>query len=688
MPPAEVQGTEKVGAARDLRRLFAPQTTVVVGGGAWCEGIVGAARALGYAGRLVPVHPKRAEVAGLPAVESLSAVEGQIDAAFIGVNRNATIEIVAELAALEAGGAICFASGFSEAEAEDATGGDLQAALVAAAGVMPILGPNCYGFVNALDGAAIWPDQHGLQACARGVAILTQSSNIAINLTMQARGLPVGMVVTCGNQAQTSQAEIALSLLEDPRVTALGLHIEGFGDLRAWEALAARAQELGKALVAVKSGRSEQAQAAALSHTASLAGADAGAAALMARLGIARVDGLAAFLEALKVAHLHGRLPGARLGSISCSGGEAALVADLADGRAVSFPPLGDVQRARLRAALGPMVTLANPLDYHTYIWRDEEAMTEAWAALAAPEIDLILIVLDYPRADRCDPSDWEIATRAAIAAQEKTGSRYAVCATLPELMPEETAQRLMAAGVLAFSGLEPALEAVEALGTAVPADHLPVVLPGAARAVESLSEADAKAALAEHGLMVPRGVKTSRDAAPEATEGLRGPLAVKVLGLDHKTGAGGLALRLEGPADVAAALPDLAEGDLWIEEMVNWGIAELLVGVTRDPAHGFLMTLAAGGTMTELLSDRASFLLPALPSEVDRALASLRMAPVLDGYRGKPAVDRAALKAAIAAIEAYVLDNADTLEEVEVNPLILTEHAAVAVDALIRKAP
>ncbi|MEL6688801.1 MAG: acetate--CoA ligase family protein [Pseudomonadota bacterium] len=688
MPPAEVQGTEKQGAVRDLRRLFAPETIVVVGGGAWCEGIVGAARALGYAGRIVPVHPKRAEVAGLPAVASLAAVDGPIDAAFIGVNRNVTIEIVAELAALNAGGAICFASGFSEAEAEDAAGGDLQAALVAAAGEMPILGPNCYGFVNALDGAAIWPDQHGLQACDRGVAILTQSSNIAINLTMQARGLPVGMIVTCGNQAQTSQAEIALSLLEDPRVTALGLHIEGFGNLRAWEALATRARELGKALVAVKSGRSEQAQAAALSHTASLAGADAGAAALMARLGIARVDGLAAFLEALKVAHLHGRLPGARLGSISCSGGEAALVADLADGRAVSFPPLGDAQRKGLRAALGPMVALANPLDYHTYIWRDEEAMTAAWAALAAPEIDLILIVLDYPRADRCDPSDWEIATRAAIAAQKRSGARYAVCATLPELMPEETAERLMSAGVLAFSGLEPALEAIEALAAPLPAGQAPVALPGAPREAISLSEAEGKAALAAYGLAVPRGVQTTREGVAAAIAELQGPLAVKVLGLEHKTGAGGLALGLEGREAVVSALPDLAEGELWIEEMIDGGIAELLVGVTRDPAHGFLMTLAAGGTMTELLADRASFLLPTLPGDVDRALGALRMAPVLDGYRGKPAVDRPALKAAIAAIEAYVLDNADTLEEVEVNPLILTEHAAVAVDALIRKAP
>ena len=130
-----------------------------------------------------------------------------------------------------AGGAVCFASGFAEAEAEDAAGAALQAQLVAAAGEMPVLGPNCYGFVNALDRVAIWPDQHGMRPVARGVAILAQSSNIAINLTMQKRGLPIAYMVACGNQAQTRQSDLALALLRDARVTTLGLHIEGFGDV-------------------------------------------------------------------------------------------------------------------------------------------------------------------------------------------------------------------------------------------------------------------------------------------------------------------------------------------------------------------------------------------------------------------------------------------------------------------------
>ncbi|MEM6895784.1 MAG: acetate--CoA ligase family protein [Pseudomonadota bacterium] len=670
-----------------FRRLFAPQSIAVIGGGAWCEAILGAARAIGFKGRIIPVHPTKTSIAGQPAVAQLSDIDGPIDAAFIGVNRRATIEVVSELAALNAGGGVCFASGFSEAQGEDHDAGALQDALVDAAGEMPVLGPNCYGLLNALDRASVWPDQHGLRPVERGVALLTQSSNIAINLTMQTRGLPVAMVVTCGNQAQTTQAEMATALLDDPRITALGLHVEGFGDLRAWEALAAKARARGVAILALKSGRSDQAQAAAVSHTASLSGADAGAEAFMARLGILRLHSLPAFVEALKIAHLYGRLPGRRVGSISCSGGEAALAADTGHG-ALEFPTLTSPQREALRAALGPMVSLANPLDYHTYIWRDEGAMTRAWAAMADPVLDLVMIILDYPRLDRCDPADWAIATRAAIAAQRETGQRYAVVATLPELLPEPAAEELLAAGVLPLCGLDHAVEAIGAMGTPEPPMAPPVALPGPDRDAELLTESAAKAALAAHGVQVPSGAEATLDTAADVAATLNGPVAVKALGLAHKTEAGGIALNIADRAGLDAALRRLPKGPLWIEEMVEGVVAELLVGVTRDPAHGFLLTLGAGGTLTELLEDRVTLLLHAPRAAVAEALSQLRLAPVLRGYRGAAPVDLDALLDAIAAIEAYVLDNQATVEEVEVNPLLCTPSAAIAADALIRKAP
>ncbi|HHL22077.1 MAG TPA: CoA-binding protein, partial [Aliiroseovarius sp.] len=592
--------------ARDLARLFRPRHVAVIGGGAWCAEVAAQVGKAGFSGPVWRVHPRADPDGRGGTFVRLGDLPEAPDAVFIGINRDATIATVQELSTMGAGGAVCFASGFSEAAAEDAAGRDLQMALVQAAGEMPILGPNCYGFINALNGVALWPDQHGCQPVERGVAILTQSSNIAINLTMQRRALPIAMVVACGNAAQTGQAEIALSLLDDPRISAIGLHIEGFGDLRQWESLAACAQAKGVALVALKVGRSGQARAAAVSHTAALSGSDAGAAALLARLGIARVGSLAELVEALKLLHVTGPLAGGRIASISCSGGEAGLAADSALGRALEFPPLGAARTAHLSTVLGPRVALANPLDYHTYIWRDQAAMTEAWAAMTGPDLDLTMAVVDYPRSDMCDGADWECATYAALAVRAQTGANFAVVATLPELMPEDVARTLMAGGVAPLCGLPEAMAAVEAARARVP-EAQPLLLPGAApREVALLDEATAKARLAGFGLDVP-AQRLGAD-----PEGLSFPVVLKRLGLAHKSEAGAVALGLETPEKVADAAQAMGEGRFLVEEMVTGGVAELLVGVVRDPAHGFVLTLGAGGVQAEILRDSQALLVPA----------------------------------------------------------------------------
>ena len=673
---------------RDLTRLLKPKSIAVIGGGAWCASIISAAKQIGFDGPLHPVHPTGKQIAGHKSLRSLEEVPGPIDAAFIGVNRHATLDVVAQLRRLKAGGAICFASGFSEAAAEDAAAQDLQAALIEAAGEMPILGPNCYGFVNAFDGCAIWPDQHGCSRVQRGVAILTQSSNIAINLTMQNRGLPIGYMLTCGNQAQTAQTDIALQLLDDERVTAIGLHIEGFGNLRGWEALAQKARTKGVTLIALKSGVSQQAQAAAVSHTASLTGSDTGADAFLQRLGIRRARSLPVFLESLKLAHQFGPLSSNRIASISCSGGEAALAADTAQGTGLIFPPLNPRQAKDLSAALGPMVAMANPLDYHTYIWRDQAAMTQAWAAMADDEIAMTLLVSDYPRADLCDASDWECVTQAAIEATRRTGRPFAVVASLAELLPEQTAKTLMDHGVGAIHGLDHGLEALDVMSRPMAPPAEPVLLPGIDRDAELVDEQSAKLALAAHGLTIPPSVTvTDRSTAGQAAADIGFPVALKTLGLAHKTGANGLALGLTTRAEVEVAAPRLADGPLLVERMVAGTLVEILVGVTRDPAHGFVLTLGAGGTMTDVLRDRASLLIPATRAEVTARLKGLNIAPLLEGFRGNPPVDLDALLAAIDAVQAYVLANAERVEEVEINPLICTQDNAIAADALIRKA-
>ncbi|MEM7188962.1 MAG: acetate--CoA ligase family protein [Pseudomonadota bacterium] len=675
---------------RDLSRLMRPASIAVVGGG-WGLAVVEQCLKMGFAGEIWPVHPTRDEVHGLPCYRNIADLPGAPDATFIGVNRHLTIETVAALSAMGAGGAVCFASGFAEAEDDRDAGAGLQADLLAAAGDMPILGPNCYGLINYLDGALLWPDQHGGARVESGVAILTQSSNLLINITMQRRGLPMAYALTAGNQAQTGLADLAMAVLEDPRVTAVGLHIEGVGDVRAFEAMAARARELKKPVVAMKVGKSEQAQAATLSHTASLAGSDAASRAFLKRLNIPVMDTLPGFLETLKLLHVHGALPGRSLCSMSCSGGEASLIADAAEGRRVSFRALSEPEHDRVKATLSDLVAVANPLDYHTFIWGDAARMQATYAAMLGCGFDLGLLVYDFPRLDRCSDAAWECGIEALCGAAEETGARAAMVASLPENLPEDRVGELIAAGIAPMMGLEEALTAAEAAADIAEGwasnQPAPVVLGVSTDAATVLTEDAAKALLADHGIRVPKGMRVETAAeAGNAAASIGGRVVLKGLGLAHKTEAGAVKLGLSGAAEVEAAAAEMAGVDGWlVEEMIDGAVAELIVGVVRDPVYGLVLTIGAGGVLTELLRDSASLLIPSAEAEVSAALDGLRIAPLLAGYRGAKPADRGALLATIMAIQDFALANADRLQEMDINPLLVTPGAAIAVDALIR---
>ena len=549
------------GTRPGLERLLRPDTIAVIGGGIWCSNVIEQCRKIGFSGEIRPVHPTRESVGGVAAFREIAQLPSPPDAAFVGINSHDTVEAVRLLSQLGAGGAVCFASGFREAQAEEAEGAARQAALLEAAAGMKILGPNCYGFLNYLDGAALWPDQHGGVRVETGVAVVTQSSNIAINLTMQDRGLPLAYVVTVGNQAQTGLSEVASSLLKDPRVTALGLHIEGIDDLRAFEAMARIAQSLGKPIVALKIGKSDQARVATISHTASLAGSDTGARALLKRLGIGQVPSLGVFLETLKLLHVAGPLGSNRIASLSCSGGEASLMADMAHDSALEFPALEAPQRHGLRNALGPRVALANPLDYQTYIWGDEDALTSTFTAMMRGDLAIGCVVLDFPRDDRCDPSAWEPVIAAVARAKALTGKPMAILASLEETLPEATAVRLVDMGIVPFAGMESAIAAME-VAAFLGEDWAPaanVLLPQAYRSSRTLAEAEAKITLSAEGVCVPRSAHAgSTEVLADLAAEIGFPVALKGEGIVHKTEEGAVALNLTCAIAVSKAAAHL----------------------------------------------------------------------------------------------------------------------------------
>ena len=676
-----------------LGRLLRPGSIAVVGGREAAE-VVRQCERTGFDGPIWPVNPRRASLAGRPCVARITDLAEPPDAAFVAVPAEPTIEIVAELSRIGAGGAVCYAAGFKEAGGE---GVGRQDRLVAAAGAMPIIGPNCHGLLNYVNGAALWPDQQGGERVESGAAIVTQSGNMGINFTMQRRSLPLSYLVSVGNQAAVGIEDCVAALLDDDRVSAIGMVIEGLGDVGGFVAQATRAKARRVPLVALKVGRSRTGARIGLSHTASLAGPDRLYEALFERLGVALATTADDFLETLKFLAISGPTGGNRMASMSCSGGEAALVADLADGSDLVFPEMTGAHRSAVRASLGDRVAVSNPLDYHTFIWGDEEKLAACFTAMMGGGYDLTMLVLDFPRPDRCRADTWWPATNAIVGAARATGGKAAVVATLSECMPEEMGRHLPAHGIAPMHGLRQALAAFEGahgVGRAWASPAAPPRIgaglrPGPARV---LDEWEAKRRLAAAGVAVPQGARASSVTdAVAAAEALGYPVAVKAVSakIAHKTEAGAAALGLgdrSAVGEAAARMLDLA-GCVLVERMVTDAVAELIVGVHRDDQFGPYLLVGFGGTLVELIGDSRIILPPADRDAVLGALRSLRTAPLLAGYRGRPAGDMDAVVDAVLAVGRFVEDNADAVVEIDINPLRVRAEGkgAVAVDAYVR---
>ncbi len=671
-----------------LDRFLNPKNVAVIGGGVWGKSIVFQLKKMGFSGRIFAIHPSEVDFCGCETYRNISDLPSLIDAAFVGVNRKATVDIISQLSKVNCGGAVCFASGYSEAVVELKDGHELQRALIDAAGRMPILGPNCYGIINYFDNFCLWPDQHGGQRVDSGVAIITQSSNIMINLTMQKRGLPIGYAVTAGNQAQLGLAELATNIVKDTRVTALGLYVEGLGSIRNFEKLVSLCDELGKAIVVIKIGKSEHAQLSAVSHTASLAGNDKGASALMKRLGVARVNSLSEFIETLKVFHCHGRLSGSSVASVSCSGGEASLIADICNGSQLVFPKLTKEQTNGLNSALGAKVALANPLDYHTYIWGDAGKMAQTFISIMQDKnIDIGIIIVDFPRSDFCDPDAWSCVVEAAVITKKAIKKPIALMSTLAENIEESVAKDLMTKNLIPLCGMDEGLAAIIAASTQktdLDLVNYPVILPNNNKSACLLNEANSKRLLSEIGVDTPRNVVVkNRELLTNLP--LVFPVVIKALGLAHKTENRGVRLGIKNIDELQVAFDEMGYREYLIEEMIGEVLIELLVGIINDPAHGFVFTIASGGILTEILSDSESLVMPFTKSELTTALNNLKIAKIFSGYRGSEPINMAPLIENIFKLQEFVVKNCGELCELEINPFLITASRAVAVDALIK---
>jgi acetyl-CoA synthetase len=678
-------------SAAPLSRLLNPRSVALFGSGDWTDAVAAGAARIGYSGKVWRVHPRRISTAATTYYRSAAELPGAPDCVFLAVPAQDVPETVRALAQRGTGALVCFSSGFAETGTERGTALSLE--LQRAAGSIPYIGPNCYGMVNFFDRVALWPDQVVGSTPERGVALICQSGTIALTLMFNDRSLPIGYLISVGNQQRLAAEDLIEALSADPRVTAIGLYIEGIKDAARFAAAARVARERRKPIALIKTGRSAAAARTAHSHTGALTGSDSVFDSFCLQAGIARCNTLAELCETLKLFHAGGPLSGRRVIIMGASGGDMAMTADLAEPLKLEFPPLPECTAAPLRALLGERVTIANPFDMHTYTWFDHSAMRSIFEHVLSADVDAVALMLDCPPVG-ADDSAWVPVIDEFIAASADAKPRAAMLASLPETLNQRIRERCIAGGVVPMQGLSESLQALSH-GASVAAawqQPFPEVAPVPKRVAASheLGEHAAKRRLAAHGLKVPAAVVVPAAKAAAAAESLGFPVAIKIAdaGVAHKSERGGVRLGIRSREAATRAAEELGalSAELLVETMVEGGIAEMLVGIVSDAQFGQVLVLGSGGIQAEVWKDTTRLLPPWTADNVESALRRLTCWPLLDGFRGKRPADVPALVAAILAVTSYAQKHRDSLLEMEINPLIVLERGrgAVAVDALL----
>jgi acyl-CoA synthetase (NDP forming) len=727
--------------AIDLRPLFAPRSIAVVGAsvrGGIARTVRDNLRVLGSETRCHFVNPRYDELDGQPCYPSLDDLPEIPDTVVVAVNPLRAASVVADAAAAGVRAVIIPGGGVVEGGAAAARMQRDVRDLAIRHGIA-LLGPNCMGLVDLTTNSATYIGDINPWLPRGGVAGIAQSGSVTDAFIHSGNRIGFSRIVGCGSEVVLDVCDFLAHAIDDDQTEAVILFVEGFKRPDRFLALADHALKIGKPIVAVKVGRSRQAQAAAIAHSGSLAGETRATDAALAAAGVivcADLDSLLETAELVAGCRRMGRRVGrGRTGVVTVSTGEASLIADLAPRTGIDLPDVPAAARERLLGDLPTLGYVGNPLDP----WGATDPATAydaAFGAFAASgAYDVLALVHDFPYrslAAEVETALEVVAPLIAVTADRPGILPVFVSLTSGEPTPEIVEAMRAAGGVPVLRGAVEAFGAIAAVARwearnerrreagpvrpewpALAADrtllgHDPAV-PGLldvevdgdavsrrsadTRPVRTLPEPESLARLAAAGVAVltPRRASDPDEAVAGAREtGLPAVLKIDAVGLAHKTEVGAVRVGLADEAAVRAAaaellrlpLPDgvTSRGLLVSRQLVG---PELILGGRRDPTFGPLVVVGLGGVLAEVLDDVAIRLAPVSPDEASAMLDELRGAAVLRGVRGQPAIDRAAVVEAIVRLGALLVAD-PTILEVDCNPLISGPDGTAAVDALI----
>jgi acetate---CoA ligase (ADP-forming) len=673
-----------------LDRLFRPRSVALIGAST-DPGKIGG-RPLhflvkhGFNGNIWPVNPNAGSIEGIPCFQDIESLPGAPDVGLVLVGPAHAENSIRALRDIGTGTAIVLAGGFAE------TGEDgirRQNALLEAAGEMRLLGPNTIGLMNMTDGITL-SASGALDAEDRytgGVAVISQSGGILGSLMSRAAAQGIGLshLVATGNEADIDVSDMIGHLAQDDATQVIALYLETIRKPDLFRRAAIDAAKAGKKLVIYKVGRSEAGARSATSHTGALAGEDRVFDALFRQVGAIRVDRYSDMIDIPAGLAQAPSLGGKRIAILTHTGGAAGLVADVCGMAGFDTPPPGPATTERLAALLQDdgFAPDCNPVDL-TLAGLDTEVTYGAIMALAeSGDYDAVIPVVGSSSVGRP-----HLVADPVIRAKE-TVKIPVIVYTSPSA--PGIVKRLNAAGIPAFDSPEACATLLQAL------HHQPAIASATDAAVLGqttlptefqnisgpLNEAEAKQLFASFGIDAVRETTiTAPEDAPEAARRIGDPVVVKLLAREllHKTEAGGVCLNV-APDDTAAACAEIAisarkagvvapEGFL-IQEQVA-GDLEMILGFRRDPALGPAILLGAGGTMAEIYDDVAMGLLPLGRDEIHSMVESLKLAPLLSGYRGRPPADIDRLVETVVNFADMCTALDENLAEAEINPLFV----------------
>jgi acetate---CoA ligase (ADP-forming) len=678
---------------RDLRPLFAPRSVAVVGASAdpakW--GNVLARGALRGAHRRAVYLVNRAggEILGARAVSSLGDLPAAPELVVLSVPAAGFDAAVDEALAAGARALVGISAGLGEL---DEAGREVEAAVterVRAAGAV-LLGPNCLGVFDADSELDL-----GWSALPAGeVALVSQSGNLALELARLAvsAGLGFSRFVSLGNQADLVAADFLDELAAHERTRVIALYLEDFRDGRAFVAAAARARAAGTPVVLLPGGTSDSSARAAQSHTGALVSDSRAIDAACAAAGIVRVATPARLIDVAQALRA-GRLPrGRRVAVYADGGGHGVVATDLLTAAGLEVPPLSWPTTAALGDLLPATASLANPVDFAGGGERGLKSYPDVGRVLlGSDDVDAVLLTGYFGGygADTPELADEEAAAaRALAAAANETDTVLVVQTSYPESV---AAAEMRAGSAPVYGDVESAVAALALLARLaeeedqrapleldlVPPEPSPLAPPVPAYA-------GARAFLAEAGIpMAASRVAESADEAVVAAAEIGYPVVLKAADRLHKSELGGVILGLEDEDALRRAVSRLEAEELSVERMATFEGVELIAGAKRDLRFGAIMLVGLGGVYVEILDDVAVALAPIDESTAERLIRSLRGAPLLDGARGRRALDVAAAARAVAAVSRAAASCPEIME-IEVNPLLVGESGALGLDARI----